>query len=183
MCVDPVTLAIMGASAAVGVVGAAQTSKSQQAAAYANAQQVEEQAAERIKKGEFDAAESAREAFRQRGVVSARIGDSGIDAASFSDIMADDASEAALEREAIRYSSKAEANLLRRQGANFRTQAKDAEKAGYINAATAVVGAAAQGYKAGTKTGAGGSGIGTWTTTISPSPATGVTLGSSYSYG
>ncbi len=134
-------LIIMGVSAAVGAAGALHSGAAAKRQADSEAALYQAQAAARLQKAEFDIETARRKHVRQSGTVVARASSTGINTDNFYDVMADDAAEAALERAAIRWSSKAEARMLEYQAESAQRRGKDAQTASYFNAAGAVVNA------------------------------------------
>ena len=104
MC-EPATM-IMAASTAVGIGSQAYSGYTQYQAAKSNAKEMKRQGALAEKKAELDAANAERNALRTMGKRDARVGKSGGDVSSFSDVFADDSSEAALEQEIIIFNGK-----------------------------------------------------------------------------
>lgn len=140
MC-EPTT-ALFAAQAVIGATGAIKSGMSQASAHSANAAALEVQAANRRAKAAFDVEQEDRKYRRVSGERDARIGSTGIDSSSFSDIRADDAAESALEKAATMWSAENEAKSLEFQASGQRRAAKDAKTASFFNAASAVVGAA-----------------------------------------
>jgi hypothetical protein len=153
---DPLSLAILGVSTGLKMFGSIFAGNTEAAQAEANAALFEAQARARMAKARFDADKSRRDYERHAGKVQASIGKSGVDARNFSDIMADDAMEGALERAAIMWSGRTEADFLRYQGQVQQFNASAARTSGYIGAATAFVNGISS-FR--TASSAGGSGI------------------------
>lgn len=99
------------------------------------------QAQLQLEKGEFDAATAARKFQRTQGQAIANIGQTGISLDSFSDVLADNVMESALEQKAIRFGA---ANAA----ANLRSQATGAAVSGTAAVIGGTFGAAGQ-YMAG----------------------------------
>lgn len=175
MCAIAPLIAV--ASAGIGVMSSLQQGKAAMAAAQTNAAGLRSQAVSAENKAAADAAQSRTRYERDKGVVESRIGTTGIDAGSFSDVLADDASEAALERALIRASGKAAANNLNFQAEAALAQGRDAKRASYLNAASSVVGAFSSAFKP-------GSGIsGTGGVSSFGLNGAGVSLNSRFAYG
>lgn len=136
---DPITLGLMLGGGAISGFGRIFGGMAEARVRNENAAIQDHQADLRIQKGEFDAAQAERRFERQQGEVVAQAGKSGVDAASFYDVLNDDASEAALEREAIRYTARNEAFQLRRQARSQRRAGQDAIIGGFISGAGEVV--------------------------------------------
>lgn len=149
MCADPISLSFMAVSAGISAAGALSSGAAQASAHGGNAAMLESQARLRMEKADFDIAAAERRFRKNEGVVVARAASTGIDMRSFSDILADDASESALEREAIRWSAQNESNFLMFQSEAQRRQASDARTAGYFNAAAGVVNAFTPAFRRG----------------------------------
>jgi hypothetical protein len=130
------------ASAAIGVVGTLGNAKSVSETAQVNAHALDTQAAYREEKAKYDSAQALTRYQRVRGAQIASAASTGLDIASFSDVMADSAMESALEIKAIKYQGHLEAQNLRFQASGKRTEAENALAAGYLNAGSAVIGAA-----------------------------------------
>jgi len=110
----------------------------------ANAAALETAAAQRLEKAEFDVETVDRRARRQAGAVRNRIGTTGIDIASFSDVLADDARESALEKKAIRVSAEIDAQNLRFQAAGMKQNARMSLVSSVFDMGTAVASGVAQ---------------------------------------
>lgn len=166
---EPVSAGLAIAGAATKVVGGIMQGNAEADAANTNAALLNDMAAEREKKAAFDAETrmkkaafdietSKRAAGRQAGTVRAKVATSGFSQESFSEVLADDAAEAALEQSAIRYTAELdayearyqgqqEAKQLRAQAAGQITAGQDAKRASYINgvaSATASLGSVFQ---------------------------------------
>lgn len=155
MCMEPISTGLALASAGTKLVGGIMGGRAEAKAGRTNAQMLadaanarEAKAAfdsdNRLKKAAFDIETSKRESSRKIGTVRANIGGSGFDAQSFSEVLADDAAEAALEVAAIkytgdldayemRYAGNIDARQLRNQSASQRSSARDAEIGGWIS--------------------------------------------------
>lgn len=146
MCMEPVSAGLAVVGAAASIYGSVSAGNAEGKAARSNAQLLSNMANEREKKAAFDAdtrlkkaafdIETAkRNAGRKSGTVRAGISASGFSQASFSDVLADDASEAALEQAAIKYTADLDAYEARYQGAQEARQLRS-QAAGQINAAS-----------------------------------------------
>lgn len=142
MC-DPASLFLASsvASAGMGAVSSLQAGKAEDAAAKSNASAARAQGQLAVQKGVFDAEESKKRFEKNKGVVESRIATSGIDAASFYDILSDDAAEAALEQSAIRTGAKNNQNTQEFNARNMEAQGKAAKSASYMKAGASVIGA------------------------------------------
>lgn len=136
-----IATALMGISAAVGGASALSGGAAAKSQAASEAALYRAQAAMRLEKAKYDTEVAQRNFSRKEGTVDAQIGTTGIMAGSFSDVKADDAEEASLERQAIRWSSQNEANMLEYQANAAERRGSDAQTASYFGAASAVVGA------------------------------------------
>jgi hypothetical protein len=155
MC-DPGTALLAGGAAisAVGAIssGSAESKTDQQNADYARqqAQQRQQKAnfdsTARLAKMNFDIEQSQRNSTRKMGTIKASIAGSGLDVNSFSNVLADDAKEASLEVQSIRYTGNLDAYQIQYQGASEVSQlghqvaadeanAASAEEGGYLKAA------------------------------------------------
>ena len=112
-----------GVEAAGSLWAGAQSAK----ASKAKAEALERQAALRIEKGIFDSSEAGTKYQRSRGSAVSMIGNTGLDIASFSDVLADAAIESALEQKVIMFQAEQEAANLRAQAQQARDEAKAAK--------------------------------------------------------
>lgn len=140
MCSPPMAIAAIGGAIQAG--GAIYGGITAQRSANSEAALYESQRSQRLQKAEFDVETLRRQYRRESGRNQAESAASGIDVASFSDVFADDAKEFALEVEAIRYSAKSEAAMLRYRSEMARKRGKEARTASYFQAAGALFGAA-----------------------------------------
>lgn len=122
------------ASTAVSVVGTLGSAKAASQTANINAQALETQAAYREEKAKYDSEQALTRYQRVRGAQVATAATTGLDIASFSDVMADSAMESALEVKAIKYQGTLEANNLRFQASGERAEATNAKSSGTWNA-------------------------------------------------
>ena len=161
---DPITLGLMLGGGMIEGFGKIFGGFSEGRTRATTAALFDQQAIARIEKGEFDAAQSRRRFNRQQGETIAAIGTTGVDASSFLDVLMDDASEAALEREAIRHTARAEADQLRFQGREQRRAAKGAVIGSLVGAAASVVNSVAGArYRSSGSTTGGSAGVSTST--------------------
>lgn len=140
MCIDPVTLTI--ASTAITAAGTVVGGISAHQASQAEAGRIGQQAAYRETKAAYDIDAASRNQRRSLGRVTAEIGKSGVDAASFLDVISDDLAEGALERETIRFGGQVDS-------ANMRTSARQVRQGGrmaLLGSAFSAAGSAAAGY-------------------------------------
>lgn len=142
MCIPMAALAVAAtvASTVVSAAGSMAAANAQAAAAESDARMLEDQAKQRKLKAEYDVGIAERDYRRDKGSRTAQIAASGIDPRSFDDVLADDAAEAALERQAIRYSGANDAFQLQQQSNNKRAEAASAKQGGFYAAAGAVLG-------------------------------------------
>lgn len=136
------------ASTAAGIAGAIGSAKAASKTAQVNAQSIDNQAAYREEKAKFDASQALTRYQRVRGAQIATAASTGLDIASFSDVMADSAMESALELKAIKYQGTLEANNLRFQASGQRAEAANAKGAGTWGAINAGLSGAAKIYGA-----------------------------------
>jgi hypothetical protein len=106
----------------------------------ANAAMLERQAEQRLDKAHSDVLDARVNFERHAGRTNALVAASGIDRASFADLLLDDAIQARLERERIAQGGEVDASNLRYRAASERSAGRNAVTAGYINAASSVVG-------------------------------------------
>lgn len=105
-----------------------------------NAAALETAAAQREQKAAYETELADRKFTRQEGHVRASIGQTGLATASFSDVLADDAAESALEKLAIKAGGKIEANNLRFQAAGQRVAGQNAIVESLFGVGSAVAG-------------------------------------------
>lgn len=144
MCVDPVSLSF--AAGAIGAVGNMIAGFSKKQEADANAAALENNALQRQEKAKFDIERADVKYRRVTGSTVAKIGSTGVDVSSFSDVLADDAKESALEKKAIQVSADIDSANLRFQAAGQRSQGQAALVTGIFGAASSVV-SAGTGYQ------------------------------------
>jgi len=137
MCVDPVTMMMVGG--AVGAAGNLFAGFSAKQTADTNAAALENSAQQRAEKEKFDTERADNRFRRVQGAVIAKAGSTNIDLSSFSDVLADDAKESALEKQAIHVSSQIDQQNLRFQAAGQKAAGKTALISGIFNAAGSVV--------------------------------------------
>lgn len=147
MC-DPFSMfvAATAASTLTSAAGSIAAGNAQASAANANARMLDEQAKSRIEKGKFDVATAERTYERTKGSNLARIASSNVSAESYYAVLADDAAEASLERAAIKYGAKAEADNLKFQAYGQRQEAKAAKTGAAIGAVGHVISGVASVY-------------------------------------
>lgn len=169
MC-DPVSLTVGATVVKTGlsVAGSLAAGSAKDGAAKANASLLDEQAKSRLEKGKYDEEIARRQYGRALGTNLAKIAGSGVDARSFYDVLADDAMEAALQRKSIRYGANAEAKNLRFQAAGQRAEGRDARRASFIQAGTAVVEGAASLYGSSVFDKPSSASASPWLTTVYP---------------
>lgn len=146
MCMEPVSMGLAVAGAAGNLVGGIMKGTSEAAAARSNGALLLEQADAReekaafdadtiLKKAAFDIETSKRESGKKAGAARAVIGGSGFTQESFSEILADDAAEASLSVQAIRYTADLDALEARYQGSQEAKQLRH-QASGQYSAAT-----------------------------------------------
>lgn len=138
MCTLPVGMAAAGA--AIGAIGNISAGRAAAANASRNAALYEQQAALRMEQAQYEIGKQDRLYRRQAGNVQAQISASGIDPRSFSDVLADDAAENKLAKDAIAWSAQNDASQLRFQAQSQRIAGRDAVRASYFGAASSIVG-------------------------------------------
>ncbi len=138
MC-DPISIAVVGGG--IQAFGSIKAGKAAKKSGKAQQRSFNEMAKDRLDKVAFDTADLTRSYTRKTGSNLAQIGTTGITRSSFYDVLADDAAEFALGKDALKYTGEKEASQLRTQGKLAFQAGKDAQTAGYINAAAAIVGA------------------------------------------
>lgn len=140
MCADPATMMVVGATVTAGgeLYGGLSADK---AGRQAQAQ-LEQQAQLRIAKGEYDAEDARVRFVRDKGAKVASAANSGTSMESFADVFADDAAEAALERQTIRYGAQMDAANLRAQGQAMRERGQNAKIGSMFAAAGSIFSAA-----------------------------------------
>ncbi len=137
MC-DPITATIGagvigGAGAIFGGISAKQTGD-------ANAALLQQQAALRTEKAKVDIEAADLRQRRAAGERDAKIGTTGIDARSFSDVLADDLATGALEKALIKYGGQVDANNLNYQAQLQKSKGNDALIGSFFSAAGSVLG-------------------------------------------
>lgn len=175
MCVDPVTAMVI-AGGVTGAAGSLQSASAQSAALKAQAAQANAQSQQVSNKNTFDIDAANRDFDKQQGKSRNIIGNSGINPASFSSVLDDDATQHALELAAIRQGSDANKASLKSAASNALSQAKSTQVAGYINAFGSIVGAGTSLAKINAKQQM--SGIGDFDTEVYPA---GVQFGGTFS--
>lgn len=140
MCADPATMMVVGAAVSAGgelYAGISADKAGRQAQA-----QLEQQAQLRIAKGEYDAEDARIRFVRDKGTKVAAAANSGTTMESFADVFADDAAEAALERQTIRYGAQMDAANLRAQGQAADQKGRNAKIGSMFSAAGSIFSAA-----------------------------------------
>lgn len=140
MCLDPITMmtvgtVISGAGTVLGGFSAMKTGRAQAA-------QLQQQAQLRQAKAQFDSEMVMRRFERNRGSKLAGIAATGISAESFYDVLADDAAEAALEREAIKFGATADVANLQARANDVRAQGD----AAFVGSLFSAAGSMASGF-------------------------------------
>lgn len=144
MC-DPFSIAVT--SAAVGAGGSIMQGMSAKRTADANAAALRVNADRREMKADFDIERTERQFQTQQGALRARIALSGITQGSFSDLIAADASERAMQVAGIEWSAQNDVDNLNFQASAAENQGRNAMTAGFINAAGSVVSSVGGYYK------------------------------------
>lgn len=134
MC-DPITI-LAAVSATGAVVSAMQSARTHET----NAAAIETQTLDRQEKQYYDTEEADRNYRRTAGATRAAIGSTNLDIRSFSDVLDDDAKEAALSKMAIARGSAIDQRNLQFQASGERSAAGNALVAGAFNAGTAIAG-------------------------------------------
>lgn len=136
MCVDPATAVMV--STGISAIGSMASGVMKASEARANAAALETAAQQRQEKAKFDIERADVQYRRQLGSVQARIGTTGIDTSSFSSVLADDAKESALQKQAIQVGADVESQNLRFQAGGQRMSATSDIVSGAFGAAAAV---------------------------------------------
>jgi len=137
MCVDPVTMMVVGG--AVGAAGNLFAGFSAKQSADANAAALETAAKQREQKAQFDIEQATRKYTRQTGTVIAKAASTNVDLSSFDSVLADDAKESMLERKAISVSAQIDEANLRFQAAGQKAAGKAAEIGGIFAAGGSIL--------------------------------------------
>lgn len=138
MC-DPISV-IAGISAGTSLYGSIKSGKAAKRQGAAQQASYEYAAKSRLQKVSYDIETAERSFVRSRGTAQASIGASGISQTSFYDVLADSAVEFALEKKAIEYTGKQEADQLRQQGQIAYQSGKDQASASYIRGVSSALG-------------------------------------------
>lgn len=138
MCIDPVSLTLISAGASAA--GSLFSGFSSYQNGKANAAALEVQAKNREEKAKFDVERADNKFQRVQGTARNVAAASGIDVKSFYDVLADNAAESALEKEAIRYGAELDVSNLKSQAAASRKNGTAALVGGAIGAVSAVAG-------------------------------------------
>lgn len=133
MC-DPVS-ALIGVSTAINVAGSVTKGLAAKQTADTNAAALEQQIAQREEKAKYDVELADRKYRRQAGAVRAAIGSTNLDISSFSDVLADDAAESALEKAAIKSGALVDEKNLYFQAQGQRQAGQNAQTGMYFNVA------------------------------------------------
>ncbi len=156
MC-DPISVAVVGAG--IGVAGSLKSGQAAKKAGKQTQASYERSAKDRLEKITFDLGRADRNYRQGVGESLANIGQSGISRTSFYDVLADGASEFAIEKKNITDTGNNEARQLREQGSLAYQSGKDAQTASYFSAAGKVASAGV------TIAGSQFQPVGTWQTT------------------
>jgi hypothetical protein len=141
MC-DPATLAMMATAAkaasavsgVVGAIGAVQQGRSQAKIGEYNAKVAENQAIAARQKAEFDEDRQRQQSRMFAGRQRASLSQAGGELMDAGDVLGMTAEEAEIDALAIRYGGNVAAQSARQSGALAKAQAKQAEKASYMQA-------------------------------------------------
>lgn len=138
MC-PPVGL-VLAAGTALSAVGQISSGVAARQSADANAAMLRARAVDVEQKARYDIDQLKREFSRKQGTTLAKVAGSGLNAATFADILADDAAEAFLEQKAVRYGAEIEKAGLNNQATMQKAEGRNAQTAGFISAAGTVAG-------------------------------------------
>lgn len=109
-----------------------------------NAKALENQALNRVQKAKFDIERAETRFQRTQGTAIATGAATGVDIRSFSDVLADNAAEGALEKAAIQYGADRDIENLRFQAAGQRSNAKSQRIGAVFSAAGSFAGSYAK---------------------------------------
>jgi hypothetical protein len=138
MCIDPVTLGVIGTM--VSVAGSIASGAQAQAQAEAQARAYEQQAQADSQAAGYEAQRERRQQELRAANARAQVGASGVAmAGSPTEVLVANAREGELDIQAIRYGSQIRQNNLRTQAEISRMQGKGAMAAGLINAGSGLV--------------------------------------------
>ncbi len=133
MCIDPVSLAVIGGVASG--VGQLYSASAQSASYKAQAAYADRQAEMASQKGAFDATQQARQNDRQLASMRGQYLSSGIAlSGSALDTLEDSATQASLDEQAIRYGAQVQSDNYRFQSGLARSNASSAMTGGFLGA-------------------------------------------------
>ena len=137
MCGDPVTIGLMAVSTAMSAVGAIRQGGAADAAAKAEAQAAEQQAQGARNRAQFEIAQERRAQRQAFGQQVAQLGSQGTALTGQPiDLLADNAKQAELALQAIRFESEIAARNQENQAALARFRGRRARREGFFSAGT-----------------------------------------------
>ena len=140
MCGDPVTIGLMAASTAMNAIGAIREGSAADAGARARAQATEQQAQGVRNRAQFEIAQERRAQRQALGQQVAQLGSQGTALIGQPiDLLADNAKQAELALQAIRFESEIAARNQENQAALTRFDGRQARSAGIFKAGTALL--------------------------------------------
>lgn len=140
MCGDPVTIGLMAVSTAMSAVGAIREGNATDAAARAQAQATEQQAQGVRNRAQFDIAQERRAQRQALGQQVAQFGSQGTALIGQPiDLLADNAKQAELALQAIRFEGEIAARNQENQAALTRFRGRQARSDGVFKAGTALL--------------------------------------------
>lgn len=139
MCTIALAVGLLGS--AVSAAGSIMQGQQAAAAAEAQARATEQQAEAQRKADAFEAMQADRKSRLQQASARAQVGASGVGfAGSATEVLAANAGQGQLDLQAIQFGSTLTQNNLRTQADISRMQGKAAKQAGFINAASGLIG-------------------------------------------
>ena len=140
MCGDPVTIGLMAVSTAMSAVGAIREGNAENAAARARAQATEQQAQGVRNRAQFEIAQERRAQRKALGQQVAQLGSQGTALTGQPiDLLAENAKQAELALQAIRFESEITARNQENQAALTRFGGRQARRDGVFKAGTALL--------------------------------------------
>ena len=137
MCGDPVTIGLMAVSTAMSAVGAIREGNAADASAKAQAQATEQQAQAVRNRAQFEIAQERRTQRQALGQQVAQLGSQGTALTGQPiDLLADNAKQAELALQAIRFESEIAARNQENQAALTRFDGRQARREGFFSAGT-----------------------------------------------
>ena len=133
MCIDPVSLALIGGG--ISAIGQISSASAQSASYKTQAEYADRQAQMAAQKGAYDASQQARQNDRQLASMRGQYLSSGIAlSGSALETLQDSATQASLDEQAIRYGAQVQSDNYRFQAGLARSNASSAMTGGFLGA-------------------------------------------------